>query len=212
MFFKDFKVLDIYKIDIISFYRYIRSDNYWLFILIITKEEISLSSHNKRGPRIKRNETYFYDFKKKHKYYYKFGLVKIFDAEVLTIDDIKEKILKEYYNYLNVFDRSETKKLSSYKEYNYKLKFIDNNSKSKLSKSRIYLIFAHKLEEVKKYLNENLRKRFITLNKTSFISLILFTKKSNNKLRFYVDYRRLNSIIKRNCYSILLIDEILIRI
>ena len=41
---------------------------------------------------------------------------------------------------------------------------------------------------------------------------MLFAKKLNNELRFYVDYRRLNKIIKRNRYFISLINKILIRV
>ena len=43
-----------------------------------------------------------------------------------------------------------------------------------------------------KYLNKNLKKEFIILNKILFALLILFIKKSNNDLHFYVDYRKLN--------------------
>ena len=46
----------------------------------------------------------------------------------------------------------------------------------------------------------------------TFIFLILFAKKSNKKLRFYINYRHLNEIIKRNQYLILLIDKILVKV
>ena len=57
-----------------------------------------------------------------------------------------------------------------------------------------------------------MRKEFIIFNYASFISFILFIKKSNEGLRFCVNYRKLNAIIKRNRYFILLINEILIKI
>ena len=41
---------------------------------------------------------------------------------------------------------------------------------------------------------------------------MLFAEKSNNKLRFYINYRKLNVITKRNRYSISLIDKVLARI
>ena len=72
------------------------------------------------------------------------------------------------------------------------MKFINNINKTKLLKSRIYLILSYKLKQVKKYLNKNLKKEFIILSKTLFASLILFAKKFNDELRFYVDYRKLN--------------------
>ena len=99
-----------------------------------------------------------------------------------------------------------------YRYYNHKLKFVEKVNKNALFKNRIYLLSDHKFEQIKKYLNEHLRKEFIVFNYASFISYILFTKKSNKDLRFYINYRKLNVIIKRNRYFILLINEILIKI
>ena len=122
------------------------------------------------------------------------------------------KLFINYYNYVNVFDKSQTNILFLYRVYNYKLKFVEKTNKNTLFKNRIYLLSDYKLEQVKKYLNEYLKKEFIVLNYTSFALFVLFIEKSNEKLRFYVNYRKLNAIIKRNRYFILLIDEILIRI
>ena len=113
---------------------------------------------------------------------------------------------------MNVFDRSQADILFSHRFYDHKLKFAEGANKNTLLKNRIYLILNHKLEQIKKYLNEHLKKRFIIFNYTSFASFVLFIEKSNNELRFCVNYRKLNAIIKRNRYFISLIDEVLIRI
>ena len=68
---------------------------------------------------------------------------------------------------------------------------------------------SHKLQKIKKYLEENLKKKFITLSKALFASSILFIKKKDDSLCFCIDYQKLNALIKRNCYSILLINEVL---
>ena len=99
-----------------------------------------------------------------------------------------------------------------YRFYNYKLKFAKGADKNILFKNRIYSISEHKFEQIKKHLNEHLKKEFIVLNYVLFVSLVLFTKKSNKELRFCVDYKQLNVIIKRNRYFISLIDKVLIRI
>ena len=122
------------------------------------------------------------------------------------------KLFINYYNYINVFDRSQADILSLYRFYDYKLKFAERADKNIFFKNRIYLILNYKLEQIKKYLNEHLKKKFIIFNYASFASLVLFIEKSNNELKFYVNYRKLNVIIKRNRYFISLIDEILIRI
>ena len=73
-------------------------------------------------------------------------------------------------------------------------------------------MFSYKLKKVKKYLIENLFKGFITFNKVSYFSSMLFAMKINEDLRFYVDYRKLNVITKWNRYSLLLIKEIIEKI
>ena len=122
------------------------------------------------------------------------------------------KLFMNYHNYINVFDRSQANILPSYRFYNYKLKFAEGADKNILFKNRIYSILNHKLEQIKKYLNEHLKKKFIVFNYASFASFVLFIKKSNEGLRFYVNYRKLNVIIKRNRYFISLIDEVLTKI
>ena len=82
--------------------------------------------------------------------------------------------------------------------YNYKLKFNNSFNKIKLLKSRIYLILEYKLKQIKKYLNKYLKKGFIILNYILFILLVLFIEKLNKGLYFYINYRKLNAIIKRN--------------
>ena len=122
------------------------------------------------------------------------------------------KLFINYYDYINVFDRSQADILSSYRFYNYKLKFAKEADKNILFKSRIYLISNHKLEQIKKYLNKHFEKKFIVLNYVLFVSFVLFVEKLNEGLRFCVNYRKLNVIIKRNRYFILLIDEVLTKI
>ncbi len=73
----------------------------------------------------------------------------------------------------------------------------------------MYFISSYKLQKIKKYLKENLKKKFIILSKASFASLILFVKKKDDSLCFCVNYWKLNALIKRNHYSILLINELL---
>ncbi len=73
-------------------------------------------------------------------------------------------------------------------------------------------MFKHKLQKIKKYLIEHLNKGFISFSFASYASLILFAEKKDGSLRFCVDYRKLNGLIKRNRYSLSLINETLTRI
>ncbi len=73
-------------------------------------------------------------------------------------------------------------------------------------------MFEYKLQKVKEYLIKHLNKSFISFSFVLYASLILFVEKKDGSLRFCVNYRKLNALIKRDRYSLLLINETLIRI
>ncbi len=128
-------------------------------------------------------------------------------AEVL--EQVKIKLLSEYHDYLDVFDRAMIDQLSLHRFYDHKIELIDEETSSR---SRLYQMFNHKLQKIKKYLIKHLNKEFIFFSFASYISLILFAEKKDESLRFCVNYRKLNALIKRDRYSLSLIDEILVRI
>ncbi len=66
-----------------------------------------------------------------------------------------------------------------------------------------------KLDAVKRYLDSHLAKRFIQASSASFSSPVLFMKKLGGGIRFCIDYQRLNTITKKDCYLIPLIEETL---
>jgi hypothetical protein len=68
------------------------------------------------------------------------------------------------------------------------------------------------LQAVKQYLLDNLSKRFITPSQAPYASPVLFVRKPNSSLRFCIDYRKLNTITRKDRYPLLLIDETLARI
>jgi hypothetical protein len=70
----------------------------------------------------------------------------------------------------------------------------------------------NEIEELRRYLEENLVKRFIRVSRSHAASLVMFVKKLEKRLRFCVDYRDLNIITIKNRYSLFLIVEILNRL
>ncbi len=128
---------------------------------------------------------------------------------VMSLNELKKKLLIVYHDFLNVFDREKTTQLPSHWSYNHKIKLEDE---SQSFRSWLYLMLSHKLQKIKKYLEENLKKKFITFSKAFFALLILFVEKKDDSLRFYVDYWKLNALIKRDHYSIFLINEVLVQI
>ncbi len=123
-------------------------------------------------------------------------------AEVL--EQVKVKLLSEYHDYLNIFDRAMIDQLSLHHFYDHKIELIDEETSSR---SRLYQMFDHKLQKIKKYLIKHLNKEFIFFNFASYISLILFAEKKDESLHFCIDYRKLNALIKWDHYSLSLIDK-----
>ncbi len=126
-----------------------------------------------------------------------------------NLEDIKVKLSLKYQNFLDVFDWVQADNLLSHHSYDHKIKLTSDATSSCCW---AYWMSFYKLQKVKKYLNENLFKEFITFSKASFFSLVLFALKANKDLRFCVDYQKLNVIIKRNRYSLLLINEVIDKI
>ncbi len=118
---------------------------------------------------------------------------------------IKMKLSSKYHEFLDVFDWTQLNKLLSHCFYDHKIELI---SDSTFSRCWVYQMFSVKLLKVKKYLNENLLKRFITFSQTFYFFSVLFIFKANEDLWFCVNYWKLNVIFKRNKYSLSLIDEI----
>ncbi len=141
----------------------------------------------------------------------KLDVINVFSVNETTqnLEDIKVKLSSKYQNFLDVFDQAQADKLSSYHLYDHK---IDLTSDVTSFCCRAYWMFLYKLQKVKKYLNENLFKKFITSSKVSYFSLVLFILKANKDLWFCVNYQKLNAIIRRNHYSLSLINEMIEKI
>jgi len=125
------------------------------------------------------------------------------------LKEVKAKLSLKYHDYLDVFDRVMTDQLLSHRFYDHKIELIDEKT---FSRSRLYHMSDYKLQKMKNYLIKHLNKDFISSSSASYALLILFVEKKDDSLRFCVDYRKLNALIKRNRYSLSLIDETLTRI
>ncbi len=135
------------------------------------------------------------------------NLQELLHEEILK--EVKAKLSSKYHDYLNVFDRAMIDQLFSHCLYDYKIELIDKKTSSR---SHLYHMSDYKLQKMKNYLIEHLNKDFIFSSSALYASLILFIEKKDDSLRFCINYRKLNALIKRNCYSLSLIDETLARI
>ena len=127
---------------------------------------------------------------------------------VTLIEEVLDKLPINYYDFADVFNRLQADKLLSYCKYNYKIKLLNNSP----IRSRLYPISGFKLQKVREYLNNILDKGFIRPSQAAYLLLVLFTIKYNSNLRFYINYRKLNEMTKKNQYLLPLIKEVLARI
>ncbi len=130
-------------------------------------------------------------------------------SHVKILKQVKIKLLSEYHNYLNMFNQTIINQLSSHHFYDHKIELIN---KKIFFWSRLYQMFNHKFQKIKKYLIKHLNKEFIFFSFTSYILLILFIEKKDDSLHFCIDYKKFNALIKWNHYSLSLIDKILAQI
>ena len=71
----------------------------------------------------------------------------------------------------------------------------------------LYSMNEDQLQEVWKYMNKNLKQKFIKSLKSSAEYSVLFMPKLNDKKQLCINYKHLNNITKQDSYSLSLIKE-----
>lgn len=74
---------------------------------------------------------------------------------------------------------------------------------------KIYLLNLEEQKQLDTFLEENLQSGRIRPSKSPMASPFFFVKKKDRSLRLVQDYRRLNDIMIKNKYPLLLIQELL---
>ena len=72
----------------------------------------------------------------------------------------------------------------------------------------LFKILEIELRTLKEYIDDNLVKGFIGELSLKARALVLFILKKNGKLRLYIDYRKLNTITKKDRYVLLLVNKL----
>ncbi len=63
---------------------------------------------------------------------------------VMSLNELKKKLLIVYHDFLNVFDKEKTTQLSLHQSYDHKIELEDE---SQSSRSQLYFILSHKCYE-----------------------------------------------------------------
>ncbi len=117
-----------------------------------------------------------------------------------VVIDFKSVISFEYHDFLNVFFKKKADILSSHRKHDHRIE-LEKDHESNHEYVSLYNLSEEELQLVKKYLKKHLNKDFIESSTASYASFILFVKKSDEELRFCVNYRKFNPITKNKPYS-----------
>jgi hypothetical protein len=127
-----------------------------------------------------------------------------------TREQILAKLPPNYADFMDVFSKNQNDELPPYRPSNHKIELLPNATP--LKAHPLYSMFTEQLVALKEYLTENLRKKWIIPNGAKYGFLMLIAKKPNDGFCLCMNYRKLNARIRKNTYSLPLIEEILKRI
>jgi hypothetical protein len=118
----------------------------------------------------------------------------------------RDLLPEELKDYADVFSPKKAEKLPPHRNYDYNIRLQKGQTPPF---EPLYPMSYNELIALKEWLKENLRKGFSRSSSSSAVSPVLFVKKADGGLRFYVDYRELNNISVKDRYSLPLIKEFL---
>jgi hypothetical protein len=119
-------------------------------------------------------------------------------------DKINNEISFQYFAFQDIFFEMKTHKFFKHDFHDHVIEILSSRN---FFFDFIYNLSTTKLKILKNYIDEYIKKKFIIEFISSAKVLILFVKKTNEKLRLCVNYKKLNEIIIKNRYSLFFINE-----
>jgi hypothetical protein len=117
---------------------------------------------------------------------------------------INNEISSQYVAFQDIFFEIKAHKLSKHDFHDHVIKILSNRDPFF---DLIFNLSMTKLKILKNYIDEYMKMNFIIKFVLFAKILILFVKKTNDKLRLCVNYKNLNKIIIKNWYSLFFINE-----
>jgi hypothetical protein len=106
--------------------------------------------------------------------------------------------------------KKESDKLPEHRPYDHRIQLEEGATPP--SAQSIYHLTPEELDVLRKYIDENLVKKFFCPSQSPCGAPVLFVKKADGSLRLFVDYRGLNKLTIKNRYPLPLIGELLDRL
>jgi len=118
---------------------------------------------------------------------------------------VEEMVPKRFHKCLKVFGKVESERMPVRKAWDHAIALNDD---FKASKARVYPLSRNEKEEVQKFVDEHLKKRYIRPSKSPQTSPVFFVGKKDGGKRMVMDYRRLNKQTVKNNYPLPLIMDL----
>ena len=121
-------------------------------------------------------------------------------------NNVYNNLPPEYHNFADIFQADEEQFLPERGLYNHA---IDLKLRQQPSFRKLYSMSSAKLNVLKVYLDDTMKAGIVCKLISPAASPIMFVLKLNGSLQLVIDYRHLNDITIKNCYSLSLISDML---
>lgn len=119
----------------------------------------------------------------------------------------KVAVPTQYQQYATVFDEEASHRLPKHQPWDHTID-LKPDAPSSLN-CKIYPLTVKEKEALRKWLDEELKKGYITKSKSPYASPLFFIKKKDRKLRPVQDYWKLNEHMIRDTYPLPLIPDLI---
>jgi len=134
---------------------------------------------------------------------------KIWDEEeevVKSEAEAKKLVPEKFHKWIKVFGKKQSERMLTRKVWDHA---IDVKEGFVPRKEKVYPLSREEREEVREFVKEQLRKRYIRPSKSPQMALVFFVGKKDRKKQMVQDYRYLNEWMIKNNYLLPLISDVL---
>jgi len=120
--------------------------------------------------------------------------------------DTKKLVPEKFYKWIKVFGKKQSERMPTRKLWDHAINMKEGFV---LRKGKMYPLSREEREEVREFIQEQLRKGYIRLSKSPQTAPVFFVGKKNGKKRMVQVYRYLNEWTIKNNYPLPLISNVL---
>jgi len=121
-------------------------------------------------------------------------------------EEAKKLVPGKFHRWIKVFRKKQSERMPTRKMWDYA---IDVKEGFVPRKGKVYLLLREEREEVREFIQEQLRKEYIWPSKLPQMAPVFFVGKKDGKKRMVQDYKYLNEWTIKNNYPLPLISDVL---